>query len=98
MTRLLKDINIDDPIWDHINKLGVKHMLVGWRTYIISFMVATVAILEMTDWNALFDNPQAGLVALGSAIVMALLRTITTTPPGTAGPVAKPTDTTTPKV
>lgn len=57
-------------------------MLVGYRTYIVSFMIAAFGILEMTDWNSFFDNPGAGMVALLSALVMAALRTITTTPPG----------------
>ena len=57
-------------------------MLTGYRTYIVSFLIATFGILEMTDWNAMFDNPGAGLVALLSALIMAGLRTITTTPPG----------------
>jgi hypothetical protein len=57
-------------------------MLTGYRTYLVSFMIAMFGILEMTDWNAMFDNPGAGMVALLSALVMAALRTITTTPPG----------------
>ena len=56
-------------------------MLMGYRTYIVSFLIAMFGILEMTDWNAMFDNPGAGMVALLSAIIMAGLRTITTTPP-----------------
>lgn len=56
-------------------------MLTGYRTYIVSFLIAMFGILEMTDWNAFFDNPGAGLVALLSALIMAALRTITTTPP-----------------
>jgi len=36
----------------------------------------------MTDWNAFLSDPKAGAVALGSAIIMAVLRSITTTPPG----------------
>lgn len=54
----------------------------GYKTYIVSFMVAVFGVLEMTDWYTFMDNPGAGFVALISAILMALLRTITTTPPG----------------
>lgn len=68
-------------------------MFIGYRTYIVSFMISVFGILEMTDWNSFLDNPGAGAVALVSAIVMALLRTITTTPPGPIVPTAKPTDT-----
>jgi hypothetical protein len=57
-------------------------MLTGYRTYIVSFLIAMFGILEMTDWNAFFDNPGAGAVALVTALIMAGLRTITTTPPG----------------
>lgn len=57
-------------------------MMKGYRTYIISALVAVFGILEMADWNAILDNPQAGMVALGSAVLMAVLRTITSTPPG----------------
>lgn len=61
----------------------------GFRTYIIAAIVAIFGVLEMTDWASFLDNPQAGAVALGSAILMAILRTITTTPPGAPKP---PTD------
>lgn len=58
----------------------------GFRTYIISAIVAVFGVLELTDWAAFLDNPTAGAVALGSAILMAVLRSFTTTPPGTATP------------
>ncbi len=57
-------------------------MLVGYRTYIVSAMIAIFGVLEAADWNSFFDNPGAGLVAIGSAIIMAIMRAITTTPPG----------------
>ena len=57
-------------------------MLTGYRTYIVSILIAIFGVLEMTNWNAILDNPQAGMVALGSAILMAIFRTITRTPPG----------------
>lgn len=63
----------------------------GFRTYIIAVIVAIFGVLEMTDWSSFLDNPKAGAVALGSAILMAILRSITTTPPGVSTP---PTDTT----
>lgn len=57
-------------------------MLQGYRTYLVSFLVAVFGILALVDWNAFLDDPQAGAVALGSAVLMAILRTITSTPPG----------------
>ena len=57
-------------------------MMKGYRTYLVSALVAVFGVLEMTNWNAILDNPQAGMVALGSAVLMAVLRTLTTTPPG----------------
>lgn len=57
-------------------------MLLGYRTYLVSFMVAVFGILEMTDWYSFLDNPGAGAAALASSVLMAFLRTITTTPPG----------------
>lgn len=54
----------------------------GYKTYIVSFMVAVFGILEMTDWYTFMDNPGAGAVALISAILMAFLRTVTVSPPG----------------
>ena len=57
-------------------------MMKGYRTYLVSTLVAIFGVLEMTNWNAILDNPKAGMVALGSAVLMAVLRTMTTTPPG----------------
>jgi hypothetical protein len=42
-------------------------------------MIVT-GVLAQTDWITVLDNPKAGLVAIGSAILMAVLRSITTTP------------------
>lgn len=53
----------------------------GYRTYLVSALVAVFGVLEMTNWNAILDNPKAGMVALGSAVLMALMRSITSTPP-----------------
>lgn len=57
-------------------------MLKGYRTYIASVLMAVFGVLLMTDWNVFLQNPRAGWVALGSALLMAVLRTITTTAPG----------------
>lgn len=63
-----------------------KHMQ-GYRTYIVAALIAASGVLATTDWMSLFDNPQAGFVALGSGILMALMRSITT---GPAGPIKLP--------
>lgn len=57
-------------------------MLQGYRTYVVSFLVAIFGLLAMVDWNAFLDDPKAGAVALGSAVLMAIMRTLTSTPPG----------------
>ena len=62
-------------------------MLTGYRTYLVSALVAIFGVLEATDWNSLLDNPGAGWVALGAAILMAVMRSITT---GPAGPLLPP--------
>jgi hypothetical protein len=56
--------------------------LVGYRTYIAAFLVAVFGALAQTDWIAILDNPSAGWTAIFSAILIAVFRTITTTPPG----------------
>lgn len=59
-------------------------MLQGYRTYIVSALMATFGVLAVTDWGAVIDNPGAGWTAIASSLLMALLRSITTTPPGTS--------------
>ena len=56
--------------------------MIGYRTYLVSALIAVFGVLEATDWNALLDNPSAGWVAVGAAVVMAIMRSITTTPAG----------------
>lgn len=56
--------------------------LVGYRTYIAAALMATFGVLASVDWNTILQNP-SGLVAIFASVVMAVLRTITTTPPGT---------------
>jgi hypothetical protein len=57
--------------------------LVGWRTYIVAALMGIFGALAALDWNAVLDNPQAGIVAVFSAILMAIMRSVTNTPPGT---------------
>jgi hypothetical protein len=63
-------------------------MFKGYRTFMVSLMVAIFGILQMTNWDAFFADPKAGAVALASAIIMAVMRLFTTTPPGQATPPA----------
>jgi hypothetical protein len=54
----------------------------GYRTYIASGLLALFGVLASTDWISLLDDPKAGVVAMGSAVLMAVLRSVTTTAPG----------------
>ncbi|QGM96335.1 hypothetical protein [Methylocystis parvus] len=56
--------------------------MTGYRTYLAAALMAIFGVLASTDWIAFLDNPKAGAVAIGSAAVMALMRALTTTPPG----------------
>jgi len=62
----------------------------GYRTFLVSLMMAIFGILQMIDWDAFFADPKAGAITLASAIVMAIMRMFTNTPPGQADP-APPT-------
>lgn len=57
--------------------------MTGYRTYIAAALVALGGIIAQTDWVSFLANPKAGLVALGSAFLMAVMRSITSTPPAT---------------
>jgi ABC-type transporter Mla maintaining outer membrane lipid asymmetry ATPase subunit MlaF len=54
----------------------------GYRTYIVAALIAASGALATTDWVKFIDDPKAGLVAIGAAVIMALMRSITNTPPG----------------
>lgn len=56
--------------------------MTGYRTYLAAALVAIFGALASTDWIAFLDDPKAGAVAIGSAMLMAVMRTLTTTPPG----------------
>lgn len=57
--------------------------LKGWRTVLFALMVATIGVLEATDWASIVpDGPNKGWWLLGIALVTAWLRVITTTPIG----------------
>ena len=54
----------------------------GYRTYIVAALMAVSGVLATTDWVKFIDDPKAGVVAIGAAFIMALMRSITNTPPG----------------
>jgi hypothetical protein len=60
----------------------METIMKGYRTFIVSALMAIFGVLAIVDWNLVIDNPQAGGVAVFSAVVMAVLRVFTTTPPG----------------
>lgn len=55
--------------------------MTGYRTYTAAALLATFGVLASTDWVAFLNDPKAGAVAVGSAILMAIMRSITSTPP-----------------
>ena len=57
-------------------------MLTGYKTYLAATLLAVFGVLAATDWVAFLSNPGAGWTAIVSAVVFAVLRSITTTPPG----------------
>ena len=58
--------------------------MTGYRTYIISMLTAAFGALAVVDWNAFLKDPKAGASIVGMSILMAVMRSITSTPPGQA--------------
>lgn len=58
--------------------------MTGFRTYIAAAMVAVFGVLQATDWVSVLANPKAALPTIGIAVLMAIMRSVTTTPPGGA--------------
>ena len=57
--------------------------LKGWRTVLFALTVATIGVLEATDWASIVpDGPGKGWWLLAIALITAWLRAITTTPIG----------------
>lgn len=54
----------------------------GYRTYLAAALVAVFGALASSDWIGFLNDPKAGAVAIGSAALMAIMRSITSTPPG----------------
>jgi len=56
-------------------------MLTGYRTYIVSILTAIFGVLATTDWVKFLDDPKAGWSIVAMSVVMAVMRSITSTPP-----------------
>lgn len=60
----------------------------GYRTYLVALLGAVFGALSVLDWNVVLNDPKVGWTLIVSAISMAVLRAITTTPPA-IGPGSK---------
>lgn len=56
-------------------------MFIGYRTYIVAALTAAFGVLATTDWVKFFDDPKTGLSIVAMSILMAVMRSITSTPP-----------------
>jgi len=56
-------------------------MLIGWRTYLMSALTAAFGALAIADWNSFLQDPKAGWSIIAMSVMMAIMRSITTTPP-----------------
>jgi hypothetical protein len=56
--------------------------MIGWRTYAVSAVTAAFGALAIADWNKFVEDPKAGWAIIGMSVVMAVMRSITSTPPG----------------
>lgn len=56
-------------------------MLVGFRTYLIAALTAAFGALAVVDWHSFLQDPKAGWSIIAMSVVMAVMRSITTTPP-----------------
>jgi hypothetical protein len=55
----------------------------GWRTLIVSVILAVIGVLQTADWATIVGPAAVGPVMLGIGAVVALLRALTDTPVGT---------------
>lgn len=54
----------------------------GWRTVLLSVLLAVVGVLQTADWATIVGPRQVGPTMLAIAIVVAVLRALTDTPMG----------------
>jgi hypothetical protein len=55
----------------------------GWRTLVVSLVLAIVGVLQTADWATIVGPSAVGPVMLGIGAVVAVLRALTDTPVGT---------------
>jgi hypothetical protein len=55
----------------------------GWRTVMLSVLLAVVGVLQTADWATIVPPRAVGPVMLAVAIAVAVLRVLTDTPLGT---------------
>lgn len=55
----------------------------GWRTLVVSLVLAVVGVLQTADWATIVGPAAVGPVMLGIGAVVAVLRALTDTPVGT---------------
>jgi hypothetical protein len=57
-------------------------MVIGWRTYLVAALSAAFGALTIVDWNKFLEDPKAGWSIIAMSVIMAVMRSLTTTPPG----------------
>jgi lysozyme len=62
----------------------------GWKTMIVSSVLAVVGVLQTADWATIVSPTDVGPTILGIAIVVAVLRSVTDTPVGRRGDTPPP--------
>ena len=61
----------------------LRRRLKGWRTMLFALLVATLGVLEATDWASIVpDGTNKGYWLLAISLAIAWLRLVTTTPIG----------------
>lgn len=56
--------------------------MTGYRTYVVAAITALFGVLATVDWNAFLNDPKAGASIVAMSLLMAIMRSITSTPPG----------------
>ncbi len=60
----------------------VWQTLKGWKTMLVSLAIAVAGVLQTADWATIVPPSKVGPTILGMAILVAVLRALTTTPVG----------------
>lgn len=60
----------------------VWQTLKGWKTMLVSLAIAVAGVLQTADWATIVPPSKVGPTILGIAILVAVLRALTTTPVG----------------